>query len=120
MRRAQLGGHTHTENVVDDWDRQFLLPNALSQLGPGVTWFDIDRDGDEDLIVGTGKGGRIARVQEQERPTDAAPQSRPGRDERSARSVLGLAENGAVEPARGRVDVGGALRSRDDRRSRPR
>ena len=57
---AQLGGHTHTENVFDDWDRQFLLVNALSQLGPGVSWHDIDRDGDEDLIVGTGSGGRTA------------------------------------------------------------
>jgi hypothetical protein len=57
---AQLGGHVHTENVFDDWDRQFLLPNALSQLGPGLSWFDLDRDGDDDLIIGTGKGGRLA------------------------------------------------------------
>ena len=57
---AQLRGHTHTENQFDDWDRQFLLPNALSQSGPGVSWYDIDRDGAEDLVVGTGKGGRIA------------------------------------------------------------
>jgi hypothetical protein len=57
---AQLGGHAHTENAFDDWDRQFLLPNGLSQLGPGVAWFDLDRDGSEDLIVGTGKGGHVA------------------------------------------------------------
>ena len=57
---AQLKGHTHTEDTFDDWDRQFLLPNALSQLGPGISWYDIDRDGAEDLIVGTGKGGRVA------------------------------------------------------------
>ena len=57
---AQLNGHTHVEDTFDDWDRQFLLPNALSQLGPSVSWYDIDRDGKEDLIVGTGKGGRIA------------------------------------------------------------
>jgi hypothetical protein len=54
-----LHGHAHTENTFDDWDRQFLLPNALSQLGPGVAWFDYDRDGNEDLIVGTGKGGTL-------------------------------------------------------------
>ncbi len=56
---AQLGGHTHVDPVFDDWSRQFLLPNALSQLGPGVAWFDYDRDGREDLMVGTGKGGRL-------------------------------------------------------------
>ena len=57
---AQLGGHVHTENTFDDWDRQFLLPNGLSELGPGVAWFDLGRTGREDLIVGTGKGGRVA------------------------------------------------------------
>ncbi|HEX8945851.1 MAG TPA: CRTAC1 family protein, partial [Gemmatimonadaceae bacterium] len=33
---------------------------ALSQLGPGIAWFDLDHSGSEDLIVGTGKGGHIA------------------------------------------------------------
>jgi hypothetical protein len=55
----ELRGHAHTDPVFDDWERQFLLPNSLSQLGPGVAWFDHDRDGDEDLIVGTGRGGRL-------------------------------------------------------------
>ncbi|MDH5234100.1 MAG: FG-GAP-like repeat-containing protein [Gemmatimonadota bacterium] len=56
---AELGGHRHVDPAFDDWDRQFLLPNALSQLGPGVTWFDLDRDGDDDLLVGAGRGGRL-------------------------------------------------------------
>ncbi len=56
---SQLGGHVHAEDTFDDWDRQFLLPNALSQSGPGVTWFDIDRDGAEDLVIGAAKGGRL-------------------------------------------------------------
>ncbi|MDQ2667905.1 MAG: FG-GAP-like repeat-containing protein, partial [Gemmatimonadota bacterium] len=56
---AELGGHTHVDPPFDDWARQFLLPNSLSQLGPGVAWFDYDGDGREDLIVGTGKGGRL-------------------------------------------------------------
>jgi hypothetical protein len=55
-----LGGHVHQDTTFDDWDRQFLLSNSLSQLGPGVTWFDIDRDGDEDLVIGAGRGGRPA------------------------------------------------------------
>ncbi|CAN5160705.1 VCBS repeat-containing protein [soil metagenome] len=56
---TQLGGHTHVDPPYDDWSRQFLLPNSLSQLGPGVAWYDYDRDGLEDLIVGTGKGGKV-------------------------------------------------------------
>jgi hypothetical protein len=56
---AQLGGHSHAEAVFDDWERQFLLPNSLSQLGPGVAWFDSDRDGDEDLFIGAGRGGHV-------------------------------------------------------------
>ena len=56
---AELGGHVHVDPYFDDWERQFLLPNSLSQLGPGVTWFDYDRDGDEDLLVGAGRGGRL-------------------------------------------------------------
>ena len=57
---ALLGGHTHTDSLFDDYARQPLLPNRLSQLGPGVTWFDADEDGRSDLAVGTGRGGRLS------------------------------------------------------------
>ena len=30
---------------------QKLLPNKLSQLGPGITWGDIDEDGDDDFLL---------------------------------------------------------------------
>jgi hypothetical protein len=55
----QLGGHTHADPWFNDWQRQLLLPNSLSQLGPGVAWFDYDHDGYEDLLIGAGKGGRL-------------------------------------------------------------
>lgn len=55
----QLGGHTDVDPWYDDWERQFLLTNSLAQLGPGVAWFDYDRDGYEDLLVGAGRGGRL-------------------------------------------------------------
>jgi hypothetical protein len=52
-------GHTHEDDAFDDFARQPLLPRKLSQLGPGITWFDFDHDGHDDLIIGSGKGGRM-------------------------------------------------------------
>jgi hypothetical protein len=53
-------GHTHHEEPFDDFARQPLLPRKLSQLGPGVAWWDLNRDGHEDLIIASGKGGQLA------------------------------------------------------------
>ncbi len=52
--------HTHLETWFDDFARQPLLPRRFSQLGPGVAWADLDGDGWEDLIIGTGAGGTVA------------------------------------------------------------
>src|SRR5437773_968582 len=56
---AQLG-HRHVETPFNDWARQPLLPQALSQLGPGVSWYDVDGDGAEDLLITSGRGGTLA------------------------------------------------------------
>jgi len=57
---SHLIQHTHIDNVFNDFERQPLLGKKLSQLGPGVSWFDVDRDGWDDLIIGSGVGGHMA------------------------------------------------------------
>ena len=52
-------GHGHKEEIFDDFERQPLLSRRLSQLGPGVAWLDLNGDGWEDLVVGSGRGGTL-------------------------------------------------------------
>ena len=53
---TSLSGLRHKELNFDDFKDQPLLPNKLSQLGPGIAVGDIDSDGDEDFILGGAKG----------------------------------------------------------------
>ena len=46
----------HEESKYPDFNRQPLLPHKLSQRGPALAAIDLDSDGDEDLIMGSGKG----------------------------------------------------------------
>lgn len=57
---SHLLNHTHAEEFFEDFERQPLLPMRLSQLGPGVAWHDFDGDGWEDLILPSGRSGRLA------------------------------------------------------------
>ena len=57
---SELLNHTHFEEPFNDFEREPLLPRSLSGLGPGVAWLDLNGDGWEDLVIGSGKGGRAA------------------------------------------------------------
>ena len=57
---SSLIGQGHRDLPFDDLIRQPLLPRKLSQLGPGVTWCDVNRDGSEDLVIGSGRGGQLS------------------------------------------------------------
>lgn len=51
--------HSHHEKPFDDFSRQPLLPKQLSSLGPAVAWADLAGDGNERLVIGAGRGGKI-------------------------------------------------------------
>lgn len=54
--KSELLNHTHHEEFYDDFGRkQSLLPYRLSQPGPAISWIDIDKDGYDDLMIGSGK-----------------------------------------------------------------
>lgn len=55
--------HSHHEDLYDDYSVQPLLPQKLSQLGPGVAWFDITSNGRDELIIGSGRGGEASVFQ---------------------------------------------------------
>jgi len=85
--------HTHPDEPFDDFARQPLLPRKLSQLGPGVGWYDVDGNGWEDLIIGGGKGGKLAVYRNDgkggfERMTNSALDKVVARDQTT---VLGVA-----------------------------
>ena len=58
--RSGLLKHQHSEDDFDDFAHEPLLPHRLSQLGPGVSWLDVDADGWEDLVIPGGRGGTLA------------------------------------------------------------
>jgi hypothetical protein len=57
---SALLNQRHAETPFNDFERQPLLPRRLSQLGPGVSWCDLNGDGWDDLLLPSGRGGELA------------------------------------------------------------
>ena len=53
----------HKETPFDDFVREPLLPNSMSQWGPGLALGDVDGDGDDDVFMGGAAGypGQLLR-----------------------------------------------------------
>lgn len=51
--------HLHHEVEFNDFELQPGLAQKLSRPGPGITWFDVDGNGWEDLLIGSGRGGKL-------------------------------------------------------------
>jgi hypothetical protein len=84
--------HRHQEELFDDYQRQPLLPHKLSQLGPGISWCDLNDDGWEDLVIPGGRGGGMAAFTNDSQGKFAAAKTalfeRPAEQDQTA--VLGL------------------------------
>ncbi|MCH2059837.1 MAG: FG-GAP-like repeat-containing protein [Verrucomicrobiales bacterium] len=75
---SQLPEIQHTERPFDDFALQSLLPNKLSQLGPGLATGDIDNDGDHDLLLGGATGSATQVVINQGKGQFSKPATLPG------------------------------------------
>ena len=83
--RSDLLNHRHPESVFEDFQRQPLLPYQPSRLGPGVSWIDVDRDGDPDLVIPPGAGGRLGYLRNDEsRFVEVALEESPSPFDRTA------------------------------------
>ncbi len=57
--------HRHEDEPFDDFGRQPAMPHRLSQLGPSLSWTDLNGDGRPDLVIGAGRGGKLSiRIQD--------------------------------------------------------
>jgi len=57
VSNTKLGlNYYHQENEFDDFEKEILLPIRQSTLGPKLSVFDSNNDGEDDLIIGGSSG----------------------------------------------------------------
>ena len=95
---SDLIRHSHQEDEHDDFDRQPLIPIRLSQSGPGIAWYDVDQDGDEDLLIPSGNGDRSAYFRNDGDGgfTEVSNSGLPYAAGRDQTSMIGLATGGST------------------------
>ncbi|MCL4176561.1 MAG: VCBS repeat-containing protein [Verrucomicrobia bacterium] len=113
--------HTHTEPFFEDYHRQPMLPNRLSQLGPGVAWYDVNEDGWDDLVIGSGQGGHLALFHNDQnggfKPAAGPFLNRPvTRDQTTVLAIQGMILAGSANYEDGLTN-GGYLRVYDLKRA---
>ncbi|MEO6218791.1 MAG: VCBS repeat-containing protein, partial [Ginsengibacter sp.] len=54
--KSDFINYTHKENLFNDFTVQSLLPNYLSRASPCIAKADVNKDGLEDIFVGSAKG----------------------------------------------------------------
>ncbi|REL24669.1 hypothetical protein DYD21_17590 [Rhodohalobacter sp. SW132] len=59
----------HYEEPFNDFDFNALLPFKLSQQGPGVAWIDLNHNGKDELLMGSGRGGSLSILEHGESGT---------------------------------------------------
>ncbi len=52
--------HRHGERIMDTSGTQPSIFRQMNRMGPGVAWFDVNHDGWDDLLIGSGIGGKFS------------------------------------------------------------